>query len=352
MEGSSVLSHCQLDHDDSPLPLSDLKSWVSEARYKWLEEADAKAAALKLEMEENAAASVTNLFGDDDEEGENETLQRRVHSWSSSKINLDGNVEGHCKKEDDSVSIVYVLSDSLAGFGDQVWASSRHISNLLANADTCRDVLMPFYSRLGEDEQKSNFHHHPLMGASFLELGAGAGVPSWTAMCCGARVVCTDQPDANRFRCIAECMERNWRNIKQAALKNGQSEANDYRVHGQQTKCCPYLWGTSINEVTEALNDRGEERFDVIVGADCVYMPWLHNELLDSINMFMSERGVALLPFALHGNTDDDDVWRIMDRAREKGFTVDTLTKAQLTPQGQGMDAKQGLVHTVRLTKK
>jgi hypothetical protein len=67
--------------------------------------------------------------------------------------------------------------------------------------------------------------------------------------------------------------------------------------------------------------------------------------------MLMSKSGVALLPFALHGNTDDDDVWRIVDRAKEKGFMVDTLTKAQLTPQGQGMEPKQGLVHTVRLTK-
>lgn len=350
MEETPFQIHHQFDDDDSPLPLSVLRSWVSEDRYKWLEEADAKAAALKLEMEENAAACVFNLFREDDDETENEKMQTRVHRWSSSKINADGHLEGH-NVEDGSVDIVYVLSESLAGFGDQVWASSRHVSNLLANANTCRHVLMSLYSVLEKDEKKHDFHH-PLMGVSFLELGAGAGVPSWTAMCCGARVVCTDQPDANRFRCMAECIERNWRNMKQSMLKFGQTEESDYIRYCKQAKCCPYLWGTSINEVTQALNDSGNELFDVIVAADCVYMPWLHNELLDSINMLMSRRGVALLPFALHGNTDDEDVWRIVDRAREKGFIVDTLTQAQLTPQGQGMDPKQGLVHTVRLTKK
>ena len=44
--------------------------------------------------------------------------------------------------------------------------------------------------------------------------------------------------------------------------------------------------------------------FDVIVAADCMYMPWLHTELLDSIDLLLSDRGVALMPFALHGNTE------------------------------------------------
>jgi predicted nicotinamide N-methyase len=214
--------------------------------------------------------------------------------------------------------------------------------------------LKPLFKHLEAESESAYNNSHPLTGVSFLELGAGAGIPSWTAMARGARVVCTDQPDANRFRCLAECIERNWRQMNASNYFDTTHDSHDDSVrkrYGKQTKCCPYLWGKVIDEVIAALNEKEGERFDVIVAADCVYMPWLHNELLDSIDMLLSNRGVALLPFALHGNTDDDDVWRIVERARDKGFVVETLSKAQLTPQGKGMDLKQGLVHTVRLTK-
>ena len=34
-------------------------------------------------------------------------------------------------------------------------------------------------------------------------------------------VVCTDQPDTDRIRCIAECLERNLYNMKQNSRSNG-----------------------------------------------------------------------------------------------------------------------------------
>ena len=46
--------------------------------------------------------------------------------------------------------------------------------------------------------------------------GAGAGVPSWAAMKCGANIVCTDLSDTNRIRSLAECVERNFQQILQA----------------------------------------------------------------------------------------------------------------------------------------
>ena len=107
----------------------------------------------------------------------------------------------------------------------------------------------------------------------------------------------------------------------------------------------------SVEQVLECLDETKEERYDVIVAADCCYMPWWHSELLDSIKMLLSDDGVALVPFALHGNTDDDDVWKIVDRAKDKGLCVEVLEPRQLTPPSKGMESKQGLVHTVRLSK-
>ena len=80
-------------------------------------------------------------------------------------------------------------------------------------------------------------------------------------------------------------------------------------------------------------------------------MPWWHKELLESIYNLLSDKGVAIIAWALHGNTDDQDVMKIVDRARDRGFVVEVLDSQQLTPPKAGMEAKQGLVHIARLTK-
>lgn len=289
------------------------------------------------------------MRGLENEKGEQEPAKsRQVLRWASSPTNPDGvnSTLQFAKKNDEAgaVNTIYILSEALAGFGDQVWASSRHVSNCLANAEKCREILSPFLSRL--EEQQPTKRSHPLLGTSFLELGAGAGVPSWTAMHCGARVICTDQAVTDRIRCIAECAERNYRE-----MKDNLPEEDERLANAAKMKACPYNWGDSIHDIAHALMENGRERFDVVVGADCVYMPWLHSELLQSIDMLLSDRGVALLPFALHGNAKDEEVWEIADKAREIGFKVDIMEKQQLTPQKTCMDASQGLVHTLRLSR-
>jgi hypothetical protein len=293
-------------NDDSQLPLSDLKRWISEETLQWLQEAEVKDKELEKEKDEVAATAILDLFDNGDDEEEN-----RVHKWSP-----DGS----------SIEIIYVISTkSWHGFGDIVWSSSRHISNLLVDEQSCRKLL----------STSTEAPHHPLQGVNFLELGAGAGIPSWVAMHCGARVVCTDQAVPDRIRCLAEAAERNCR-LRQ----------------NLQVQACGHNWGKDTTPILNVRGENGEkERFGIIVAADCLYMPWMHDELLDSIDECLSDTGVALLPFCLHGNTKDDDVWRIVDRAKEKGFRVNLLEPKQLPPPGPGMDAKQGFVNTVRLTR-
>ena len=97
--------------------------------------------------------------------------------------------------------------------------------------------------------------------------------------------------------------------------------------------------------------DDDDLRFDIVVAADCIYMPGLHEQLLQSIQRLMKQKsGVALLPFALHGNTADENVWAIVPRAADFGFSVEVLEPRQLTPQSGTMDRKRGLVHMLRLT--
>ena len=304
--------------DDAPLKLSELRNRLDAGTYAWLEKHDEISNDCTPEEDEARAASRLLFEARDDDE------EVRVLRWSSSKQNSDGFGGYDCyaneneTKDDEIVTVKYILSTSSGGHGDDIWAASRHLSNLLADSIKCSTLI-----------QTPQSDSHPLLGKKLLELGAGGGIPSMTAYKRGATVVCTDQAIPDRIRCLAEAAERNYRDA---------GKAESIRVF-------PYSWGDNF------LLDDGKQTFDVIVAADCVYYPRVHNVLLQSIHMLMADDGVALLPFALHGNTDDDNVWGIVDTAKAMGFVVEQLESAQLSPQIKTMDPKRGLVHMLRLTR-
>ena len=346
--------------NNAPLALDELSRWVLPATLEWIRRADQEQAAWQAAHATELAANGADLFAnndsDDEEDDKNNPYKYRVRTWCTSRTNPDGVFQyeweqptsalsaqssailNDDKNDETGVRIIYILSESWQGYGDILWASARHISNLLADAASCRALLkLP--------EAVANDDAHPLVGLSLVELGAGAGVPSWAAMHCGARVVCTDQAVPDRIRSIAECAQRNYREIKE---KGKNQLITDM---AKKARACALEWGGSVDQVLECLDENKQERFDVIVAADCCYMPWLQPKLLDTMYALMSHRGVALIPFALHGNAKDEDVWGIVDRAKERGFETEILEPQQLTPPSEGMDSKQGLVQTVRLTK-
>jgi predicted nicotinamide N-methyase len=338
------------DDDDAPSPLVYLRERVTEATYAWLEEAERLEKLSNAEDEQDA-----NLFVNQDDA----ERWARVQEWRSSTSTPDG-FGGYIESEDASsqddesdtqlVKVVYILSSAPGGHGDDLWASSRHVANQMANQESCRELLSPLWAHK-DGIGRENDNRHPLEGFDMLELGAGGGLPSWTAMWRGARVVCTDRSIPDRIRCLAESAERNWRSI-QNVPQNNHNSANAQRV-----RVCPYDWGSSTEEVVSPLQDDDDDKannklFDIIVAADCVYMPELHKELIDSIQKLLDPTGVALLPFALHGNTEDSRVWGVVDLAKQEGFHVENLGSLQLTPQAYGMEAKRALVYMLRLTKR
>ena len=370
------------EYGDDPLPLKELIPWISSQEFvDWIREGDEKQAALEAELKKNEAYNVANLFGSEfDKEFDGRDSQKtRVQQWTSSAIQIDGiggydpirdssnNNESSSKDDTHLVQLEFILSESYQGFGDTLWSSARYVANVLANPDQCREILAPYLERRGGTQDNK----HPLLGTTVLEIGAGAGVPSWSAMHCGARVVCTDLVDTNRIRSIAECACRNYRKMQQQESQkngNGNDNSSERLKYAQQARACPHNWGSDVQPVLDALNqpDKGKagtdeggsdnattepELFDVMLAADCCYMPWTHDEMLDSIYKVMSPIGIALICFALHDNTDDADVWKIVDRAKNRGFVVETLPSTQLTPPTTHMEAKQGLVHTLRLSK-
>lgn len=330
---SATMASERRHESDAPLPLSELVDRLSVETFEWLQSIENA-----QEKEANETPSSAMLFANDDDD---EEVYVRVQEWISSTSNPDGtggyqnedaDAVAPIDDDDSSLRVKYILSDAAGGHGDDLWAASRHVSNLFCNPNTCRELL-------------KSTREHPLLGVPLLELGAGAGLPSWTAMWCGARVVCTDQPIANRIRCMCESAERNYRNMV------SQLSSDDPRLaHAKEARVYPYNWGDSNISELLLTGESKDSQFDVIVAADCIYMPECHSILLDSIKLLLSQDGVALLPFALHGNTDDEKVWAIVELARAKGFQVETLESRQLTPQAGSMDSKRGLVNMLRLT--
>jgi len=346
------MNRCQDHVDPSPLPLSELKERVSQKTYNWLEPSYEEEASWRTSLEETYF-----LF---DKSSEDEEYYERVHEWCSSSTRIDGiggyfteDVDQEVEDEDESLRIKYILSDAGGGHGDDLWAASRYMSNIFANRKKCIDILKPLLVKKENANPSA-----PLLGISIVELGAGAGLPSWTALHCGAKIVCTDQAIANRILCLAECAERNLRLIRSKKINLATEDTARFFNNAENAKVCPCNWGDNkhIEEVLDLINsgnDRDQERrqFDIVVAADCIYNPNFHEVLLESIDKLLSEPGIALLPFALHGNTKDENVWNIVTLAKERGFDVDVVEKNQLIPQSAYMDAKRGLVYMLRLRR-
>lgn len=338
--------------DDAPFPLSELKQRISQKTYEWLQKSEEEEAAWKANVEETNFLFHTS--------SEDEEYYQRVQEWCSSLTKVDGiggyfteDVDQEVKVEDGALRVKYILSDAGGGHGDDLWAASRYVSNILADDQKCRDILKPLLENTGNNSERNL-----LLGLNMVELGAGAGLPSWTAMHCGARVVSTDQAIPDRIRCMAECAERNLRHMKSRKDTLAVEGKPRFWNNAESARVCPCNWGDDeqLDEVINLLNNEGKQKegrclFDVLIAADCIYIPESHGLLLESIDKLLSEPGLALLPFALHGNTKDEIVWNIISLAKERGFDVDILEKKQLTPQSAYMDTKRALVHMLRLRR-
>ena len=313
---------------DDPLPLEELSSVLSPNTYQWLTTTSHNAE--DDDEQDDQAAAAARLFGEsssggsDDQEGDDDDIPR-VEYWNSGSDSSQG-----ANGSSSILQVAYILSISSGGHGDSVWPAAKCLSSQLADPEQCQQVL----------RDKS------LQSSSFLELGAGSGLVSWAALCLGAPiVVCTDQAIPHRIQCLAESAIRNQRQFC-SKLSAKLSER-------QRVQVSPYDWGSPTADlfaVFDAEEQQAGEGFDIIVAADCVYMPDCHDILLESIHKLLSKDGIALLPFALHGNTPDEKVWNIREKASQKGFLVETLEAIQVKELAEGMDSKRGLVHTLRLS--
>ncbi|KAK3370142.1 hypothetical protein B0H63DRAFT_308706 [Podospora didyma] len=113
-------------------------------------------------------------------------------------------------------------------------------------------------------------------GCATIELGAGTALPSLLSAVLGARrVVITDYPSSE----VMDTLRRNVSsNTEPSFVPPGRQLANDVQVEGHR-------WGELDTPVAKA----NKHAFDRVFVADCLWMPWQHENLRRSVGWFLSE---------------------------------------------------------------
>ncbi|KAK3897901.1 hypothetical protein C8A05DRAFT_19422 [Staphylotrichum tortipilum] len=113
-------------------------------------------------------------------------------------------------------------------------------------------------------------------GLRTIEFGAGTGLPSIVAALAGARgVVATDYPS----RVVLEALQGNL----DAAVQEKKAAAGAFTV--EEVRVEGHAWG----ELDTAFAQEGRGRFDRVMAADVLWMPWQHENLRRSIAWFLKE---------------------------------------------------------------
>jgi EEF1A N-terminal glycine/lysine methyltransferase len=151
----------------------------------------------------------------------------------------------------------------------------RLFSHFLWNAG----VLLAEYIEEGEEEEWS------VKGENVLEVGAGTGLSGIVSCLRGAKkVVVSDYPAKEVLANITSNIKCNVFSRREKGEELGQIE-----VQGHE-------WGV-LND-SFAVENKG--KFSRILVADCLWMPWQHDNLRRSIAWFLSEEGRAWVVAGFH----------------------------------------------------
>ena len=149
-------------------------------------------------------------------------------------------------------------------------------------------------------------HRALVDGRRVLELGAGPGLVAIACAALGAScVVCTDID--------ADVLSIARRNVARS-VRDGVIEAGSVQV-------VEYGWGEGAAALSALSSSSTMEPFDLIIGADIMYLPDLYEEIAQDVRAMLRPRsGVALLVATLRGVALPMTlVERIVDSTEEGG---------------------------------
>ncbi|KAL3955173.1 hypothetical protein ACCO45_010736 [Purpureocillium lilacinum] len=132
-------------------------------------------------------------------------------------------------------------------------------------------------------------------GKAIVELGAGTALPSMMAGLLGAeRVVVTDYPAPTVIQTLRENIARN---IQPSLAPTGGEQAV---TPPAKVLVTGHSWGELPAD--DAFLAANRHAFDRVFVADCLWMPWQHENLHRSIDHFLRRR-----PGGGNNDNDDDD---------------------------------------------
>eukprot|EP00455_Lapot_gusevi_P017868 TRINITY_DN1965_c0_g1_i1.p1 TRINITY_DN1965_c0_g1~~TRINITY_DN1965_c0_g1_i1.p1 ORF type:complete len:235 (-),score=41.86 TRINITY_DN1965_c0_g1_i1:143-847(-) len=129
-----------------------------------------------------------------------------------------------------------------------------------------------------------------------LEFGAGAGLPSITAVKLGAAKVCAcDFPAPT----VLDTLRRNIRE-------------NDVDI-----TVVPHIWGEDVTPLLEVIDNR---KYDIILASECVWKPDAHIDLFKSVKECINTGGFLMLSYAHHIPTLQGEYDQFIDYCEQAGF--------------------------------
>lgn len=152
-------------------------------------------------------------------------------------------------------------------------------------------------------------------GMKVLELGAGTGLSGIIASKSGAHeVVITDYPAPEVLA-----------NIKKNVDKN--VDPNPIRSSTGMPYCWVqgHEWGNLSADDSFVQEQKGT--FDIIIVADCLWMPWQHENLMKSINHFMKPKGKAWVVAGFHTGRAKMANFFVEETLAKHNLVVDSITE-------------------------
>jgi EEF1A N-terminal glycine/lysine methyltransferase len=146
-------------------------------------------------------------------------------------------------------------------------------------------------------------------GDTVLELGAGTGLAGLVAGLKGAReVVITDYPAPEVLGNIRDNVERN------VLSRKDKTGVGEVRVEGHE-------WGV----LDDTFAKENKESFGRILVADCLWMPWQHENLLRSIRWFLKMDGRVWVVAGFHTGRAKMRGFYEKSALRETGLEIERI---------------------------